>query len=176
MAVFRDKGEYHNVGGISDRAMLRLGQALAAAKQWEPARVAFEATVARYGNSPFLPEARYGWGGALQAQSKFDEAIGQYQLVIAATTAEVAARAQTQIGLCKLAQKKPAEAAAALMLVPYTYDYPEIGYAAALEAARAYDEDKQPESATLVLRKIVKDAPAGSEWAKAAQERLEKRK
>ncbi|MBX3400377.1 MAG: tetratricopeptide repeat protein [Gemmataceae bacterium] len=176
LAVFRDKGEYHNVGGISDRAMLRLGQALAAAKQWEPARVAFEATVARYGNSPFLPEARYGWGGALQAQSKFDEAIGQYQLVIAATTAEVAARAQTQIGLCKLAQKKPAEAAAALMLVPYTYDYPDLGFAAALEAARAYDEDKQPESATLVLRKIVRDAPAGSEWTKAAQERLEKRK
>jgi cellulose synthase operon protein C len=174
LAAFRDKGEYHNVGGVSDRAMLRLGQSLAAAKQWEPARVAFEATVARYGNSPFLPEARYGWGGVLQAQSKFDEAIGQYQQVVNATTAEVAARAQTQIGLCKLAQKKYSEAAAALMLVPYTYDYPEIGYAAVLEAARAYEEDKQPDTAAKLLAKLAKDAPAGSEWAKTAKERLEK--
>lgn len=176
LAIFRDKGEYHNVGGISDRAMLRLGQSLAAAKSWEPARAAFEATVARYGNSPFLPEARYGWGWTLQNQSKFDEAIAQYQQVINATTAEVAARAQTQIGLCKLAQKKYSEAAAALMLVPYTYDYPEIGYAAVLEAARAYEEDKQPEQAAKILAKLAKDAPAGSEWAKAAKERLEKGK
>lgn len=175
LAIFRDKGEYHNTP-VSDRAMLRLGQSLAAAKQWEPARAAFETTVGRYGNSPFVPEARYGWGWTLQNQSKFDEAIGQYQQVINATTAEVAARAQTQIGLCKLAQKKYSEAAAALMLVPYTYDYPEIGYAAVLEAARAYEEDKQPEQAAKILAKLAKDAPAGSEWAKAAKARLEKEK
>ncbi|QEL13808.1 tetratricopeptide repeat protein [Limnoglobus roseus] len=174
LAVFRDKPEFHNVAGVSDRAMLRLGQSLAAAKQWEPARVAFETTVNRYGNSPFVPEARYGLGWALQGQGKYDEAVNQYQAVISATTAEVAARAQTQIGLCRLAQKKYAEATAALMAVPYTYDYPELGYAAVLEAARAYEEDKKPAEAEKLLAKLLKDAPADSDWAKAAKERLEK--
>lgn len=176
LAVFRDKPEFHNVPNVSDRAMLRLGQSLAAAKQWEPARVAFETTVNRYGASPFVPEARYGLGVALQNQSKYDEAANQFQAVITATTAEVAARAQTQIGLGKLAQKKYAEAAAALMLVPYTYDYPDVGHAAVLEAARAYEEDKQPAAAAKVLTKLLADVPATSDWAKAARERLEKLK
>jgi TolA-binding protein len=174
LAIFRDKGEYHNVAGVSDRAMLRLGQALAAAKNWDAAKQAFETTLQRYGNSPYVPEARYGLGWVLQNQSKYDEAVTQYQAVISATTAEVAARAQTQIGLCRLAQKKYGDAAAALMLVPYTYDYPEVGYAAVLEAARAYEEAKQPADAERILTKLLKDAPAGSGWAKSAKDRLEK--
>lgn len=176
LAIFRDRGEFHNIGGISDRAMLRLGQALAAAKNWEPARQAFETMVARHGNSPFLPEARYGWGWALQNQGKFDEAIGQYQAVVNVTLAEVAAKAQTQIGRCQYAQKKFGEASASFMLVLYTYDYPEIGYTAALEAARAFEETKQPDAAIKILTKIVKEAPAESEWTKAANEQLSRLK
>lgn len=175
LAVFRDKPEFHNVGGVSDRALLRLGQSLAAAKQWEPARVAFETAVNRFPNGPFVPEARYGLGWAYQNQSRYDDAIGQYQAVAAATTAEVAAKAQTQLGLCKLAQKKYAEAAAALTAVAYTYDYPEVGYAATLEAARALDADGKAADADKLLAKLLTAVPADSEWAKAAKERLEKR-
>ncbi len=40
LTVFRDKPEFHNVPGVSDRALLRLGQALGLLKQWEPSRQA----------------------------------------------------------------------------------------------------------------------------------------
>ena len=125
-------------------------------------------------NSPVAAEARYGIGWALQHQGKYDEAVNQYELVTKLTTAEVAAKAQTQVGLCRMAQKRYAEAATALMVVPYTYDYPELGYAAVLEAARALAEDRKPDQAERLLRKLLKDAPADSEWSKAAKERLEK--
>ena len=176
LAIFRDNGNFHNIGGVSDRAMLRLGQAYAAAKNWEAARQTFDAMLARYGNSPFAIEGRYSSGWVLQNQSKFDEAVAAYQLVVNATTSEIAAKAQLQIGLCRLAQKRFADASTALLMVPYTYDYPEIGYAAILEAARAFEEDKKPEPAAKLLVKLLKDAPADSEWAKAAKERLEKGK
>ena len=65
--------------------------------------------------------------GACSSQGKYDEAVAAYQQVIAATQAEVAAKAQVQIGQCRLAQKKYAEAANAFLVVPYTYDYPEVG-------------------------------------------------
>jgi cellulose synthase operon protein C len=152
---------------------VRLGQAYLAAKNWEPARQSFEAALARYGNTPAAADARYGLGWALQQQSKYDDAIGQYEQVTKLTTSEVAAKAQTQIGLCRMAQKRFADAATALMVVPYTYDYPELGYAAVLEAARAFAEDKKPDQAERLLKKLLKDAPAESEWAKAAKERLE---
>jgi TolA-binding protein len=176
LAVFRDRAEFHNVAGVSDRAVLRLGQALAAAKEWDRSRQTFEVFLQRYGNSPFAAEARYGIGWALQHQNKLDEAVRAYEQVIAATTAEPAAKAQLGIGQCRLAQKRYAEAAAAFLLVRYTYDYPELGYAAALEAARAFAEGNQPEQAEKVLKKLVKDAPPDSEWSQAARERLEKLK
>lgn len=176
LAVFRDKGEFHNVGGVSERAVLRLGQAYLAAKNWDAARQAFEVFLQRYGNSPFAPDARYGIGFAFQGQNKFEEAIGQYAAVIAASTAEVAAKAQVKIGECRFAQGKKADAAAAFLLAAYGYDYPDIGFAAALSAAQAQADDAKPADAERVLRKVLKDAPKDSEWAKAAAERLEKLK
>jgi TolA-binding protein len=177
LKIFRDKGEFHNVGGLSDRAMLRLGQALLGAKKWDEARQAFETTLQRFGNgNPFAADARYGVGLAQQGAGKLDEAVGTFQAVIAATTAEVAAKAQLQIGQCRLAQKKYAAAAAAFQLVAFTYDFPEVGYAATLEAARAFADDGKPAEAERVLAKLLKDAPKDSEWAKAAAERLGKLK
>lgn len=176
LTPFRDRGEFHNIGGVSDRAILRLGQALAGAKQWDASRQAYDVFFQRYGNSPFATEARYGIAWALQTQGKFDEAIAAYGQVIAATQSETAAKAQLQIGQCRLAQKKYADAAAAFLVVPYTYDYPELSFAALLEAARAFAEDGKADQAEKVLRKVLKDAPKDSEWAKAAQERLGKLK
>ena len=177
LAVFRDKQEFHNRDGISDRAMLCLGRSLAGAKQWDPSRQAFEVLLQRFGpNNPFAAEARYGIAWAMQNQGKFDEAIASYQQVIAATVAEVAARSQIQIGLCKLAQKKNGEAVAAFLAVPAAYNYPELGFAATLEAARAYVADGKPAEADKLLQKVLSDSPKDSEWAKAAQERLKELK
>jgi cellulose synthase operon protein C len=175
LAPFRDKPEFQNVPGVTDRALLRLGYALGLDKKWDASRQAYEALVNRFGGSPWVNEARYGAGWALQNAGQFDPAVNWYSQVVAATTTELAAKAHLQIGLCRLEQKRYGDAAAALLIVPYTFDYPELCATALCEAARALVEDKKPEQAERLLRKVVKDYPT-SEWAKVAQERLEKLK
>ena len=63
-----------------------------------------------------------------------------------------------------------ADVAVALLIVPYTFDYPELSATALCEAARALAEDKKPDQAERLLKKVIKDYPT-SEWAKVAQER-----
>jgi TolA-binding protein len=173
LVPFRDKPEYQNVAGVTDRALLRLGHALGIDKKWDPSRQAYELLVQRFGGSPWVNDARYGAAWALQNAGQFDPAVNWYTQVAAATTTELAAKSHLQIGLCRLEQKRFGDAAAALLIVPYTFDYPEISATALCEAARALIEDKKPEQAERLLKKVVKDYPT-SEWAKVAQERLEK--
>lgn len=177
LAIFRDKGEFHNRDGVSDRAMLRLGQAHLNAKQHDLARQAFETLIQRFGpNNPYAADARYGVAVGLQAQGKYDEAVAAYQAVIAASTGEAAAKSQLQIGACRHAQKRFPEAAAAYQVVPLTYEeFPELGYAALLEAARAFGDGNEPGQAEAMFKKLLKDAPPGSPWAKAAAERSKKK-
>ena len=97
-------------------------------------------------------------------------------MVIAATPSEIAAKAQLQIGQCRHTQKRYVDAVTAYQVVPYTYEaFPELGYAALLEAARACTDDRKPDQAETLLRKLLEVAPANSEWAKAATERLGKK-
>lgn len=174
---FRDKQEYQQIGGVSDRAVLRLGFAQIGAKKADDAKGTFEVFLTRFGpQNPFAPEVRYGLGLVHQAKGSHDEAVKAFEAVTAATQSEVAAKAQLQIGQCRMAQKKYADAASAFLLVPYTYDYPDLGFAATLEAARAFEEDKKPAEAEKLLNKVIKDAPADGEWQKAAKERLGKLK
>jgi len=173
LVLFRDKGEFQNLPGVTDRALLRLGYALGLDKKWDASRQAYELMIARFGASPWVHDARYGAGWALQNAGQFDPAVNWYTQVAAATTTELAAKAHLQIGLCRLEQKRYGDAAAALLIVPYTFDYPELCATALCEAARALVEDKKPEQAERLLKKVVKDYPT-TEWAKVAQERLEK--
>ncbi|WP_020470685.1 tetratricopeptide repeat protein [Zavarzinella formosa] len=173
LLVFKDKGEFQNVPNVTDRALIRLGYAYGLLKQWEPSRVSYDAVVARFGGSPFIHEARYGLGWALQNVGQFDPAVNWYAQVANSTGSELGAKAHLQIGLCRMEQKKYGDAVSSLLIVPYTFDYPELSATALCEAARALVEDKKPEQAEKLLKKVIKDHPA-SPWAKVAQERLEK--
>jgi TolA-binding protein len=173
LAIFRDNPQFHNVPGVSDRAMLRLGYALGLLGQWDQSRQAYEQLQARFGGgNPWIHEARYGIGWALQNQKQFDPAVNAYAQVVAGTATELAARAQLQIGLCRLEQKRHAEAANAFLVVPFTYDYPELSAAALVEAARAHVEMKQNAAAEKLLQRVIKDH-GQSKWAEVARERLE---
>ena len=171
LVPFRDQEPLKNVPAVSDRALLRLGHAYAHASQWDPSRQALEALVSRFPQSPWLDEARYGIGWSWQNVNQFDNAANAYTLVVRNTTAEVDAKAQLQIGLCRLAQKKPADAATALLVVPFTYDYPEYSALALCEAARAFVDLKQPEQAATLLRRVIKEHPT-TRWAEMAKQRL----
>jgi TolA-binding protein len=112
---------------------------------------------------------------AHQNAGRPDEAVTVYNQVVAATATELGARAQLNIGLIRLAQKKYPEATTALLVVPYTYDYPQISAVALLEAARAFAENNQKDQAVKLLERVVKDHP-DTEQAEAAKKRLEELK
>ncbi|MEK6262692.1 MAG: tetratricopeptide repeat protein [Planctomycetota bacterium] len=168
---FRDQGPLQNIAGLSDRVLLRLGHAYALAGQWDQSRQAHETLINRFAQSPWRLEARYGVAWAWQNQKQFDNAANTYQQVINETATEIAAKSQYQLALCRIEQKRLPEAANALLVVPFTYDYPEWSAVALLEAARIFQEMQQPQQAVRLLEKVVKEYP-NSEWAKAAQQRL----
>jgi TolA-binding protein len=62
-----------------------------------------------------------------------------------------------------------------LLVVPFTYDYPELSAIALVEAARTLTELKQQDQAARLLQRVIKDHPE-SQWAKVARERLDARK
>jgi tetratricopeptide (TPR) repeat protein len=171
LVPFRDKDPWRNIPGLADRALLRLGYAFAQAQKWEESRQAMEAVVQRFPQSPWVYEARYGMGWAWQNMNQFDNACNAYAEVTRGSAAEVAARAQLQIGLCRLAQKRYPEAAKELLVVSYTYDYPEITAAALCEAGQAYLEQKQPADAAKLWQGIMQNY-ATSKWAEVAKQRL----
>jgi TolA-binding protein len=168
---FRDQDPYRNIAGLSDRALLRLGWALGEKKQWEQSRQSYDALLGRFGASPWKHEARYGIGWAFQNQGQYDQAVNMYGEVTAAVATELGARAQLNIGICRLMQKRYADASTALLVVPFTYDYPELSALALVEAARAFTENKQPAQAVKLLKRVLRDHP-GSPQAEAAKKRL----
>jgi TolA-binding protein len=172
LAAFRDDPAFQNLPGVTDRALLRLGFALAKQSDWDKSRQAYEQVVGRFPNSPWIHEARYGIGWSWQNQKQFDNAVNDYNQVASATLTEIGARAQLQIGICRLEQKKHPEAISALLVVPYTYDYPELNASALCEAARGLIETKQNAQAQRLLERVLKDHP-DSKWAEVAKERLE---
>ena len=168
---FRDQGPLQNIAGLSDRVMLRLGHAYALAGKWDLSRQAHETLINRFGQSPWRSEARYGMAWALQNLKQYDNAANTYQQVINETATEVGAKSQYQIALCRMEQKRLPEAANALLVVPFTYDYPEWSAVALLKAAEVFQEMEQPQQAARLLEKVIKDYP-NTEWSKSAQEFL----
>jgi tetratricopeptide (TPR) repeat protein len=58
LSIFRDKAAFQNQPGLSDAALLRLGQACALAKDWNASRQALERLLKVFPNSPWSEEAR----------------------------------------------------------------------------------------------------------------------
>jgi TolA-binding protein len=171
LVMFRDQGPWQNVAGLSDRAMLRLGYAYALEKNWDQSRVAYERVANNFPNSPWQDEARYGIGWALQQQKNLEGAANAYGQVVSRTATDLAAKAQLQIGLCRMEQKRYLDAANAFLVIPTTYDYPELRAAALLEAGKAYLELKQRDQANRQFERIIREFP-GTPWAEAAKEKL----
>jgi TolA-binding protein len=171
LSIFRDQGPWQNVAGLSDRALLRLGYAYALSKNWDDSRAAYDRLISGFPNSPWHDEARYGMGWALQQKKDFDGAANAYSQVVARTASDLAAKAQLQIGLCRMEQKRYLDAANAFLVVVSTYDYPELRAAALLEAGKAYLAHGQRDQANRQFERIVREFP-NTPWADAAKEKL----
>ena len=168
---FRDKDPFRNMNVLTERALLRLAHAQAQAQKWDESRQALEQLVQRFGQSPLVPEARFGIGAAWQKANQHDNAYNAFMEVTRRTAAEIAAQAQLEMGKVRLAQKRYPDALKELLAVPAVYDYPELSAEALCEAGQAYLEQNQPAEATKVLQGVVKDYGA-SKWAETAKKRL----
>jgi tetratricopeptide (TPR) repeat protein len=171
LAPFRDDGRFQNTPGLSDRALLGLGRAYAQGGRWDESRRPYEVLVQRFPESALAEEAWYGIGWAWQKLGRHDDAVRCYAEVTRRTVAEVAAKAQFQIGLCRLEQKRYTEAASALLAVPYTYGYAEWSAAGWCEAGRVYAMTSQPAQAAGCFERVLKEY-AASPWARVARLRL----
>ena len=170
---FRDHGQYQNLRDLADRALLQLGVAFAGAGNLGESYRSYETLVGRFRDSEWVPQARYGLGEVMRLQKQYDQAVNHYLDVTRRTTAEIAARAQMQIGLCRMEQKRYEDAAQALLAVPYTYDCPDLSAQAWCEAARAQVELKKPEEAAELWQRVIRDHP-GTSWAQTARQNLAK--
>jgi len=168
---FRDNDVFRSATMISDRAVLRLGHAYARLGQWEASRQSLEAVVQRFPYSPWVNEARYGVALAWQNLKNYDNAVNAYTEVINRTGSELAAKAQFQIGLCRVEQKRPKDALNAFLAVAYAYDYPELTASSLCEAAKAQVELQQKDEARKLLQRVIKDYPSGR-WNEQAQKLL----
>jgi TolA-binding protein len=175
LSLFRDAPQFQNQPGVSDRALLRLGHALAELKQWDPSRQAYELLIGRFGASPWVHEARFGVGWAFQQTKQLDQAVSSYTRVTADSATETAAKAQLQIGLCRLDQKRLKEAAEALLVVPATYDFPELSAMSLLNAGVVYGIMGQRDQAVILFERVLREHPA-TQWAERALYNLEKLK
>ena len=171
LVPFRDQDPLRNTAGLADRALLRLGHALAEAKRWDESRQACEALVQRFPQSPWVYEGRFAIGWAQENQNQHDNAVNSYNEVVRGTASETAARAQLRIGLCRLAQKRYPEAVKELQAVAFGYECPEHTAAALCEAGQAYIELKQPKDAAAVLERVIREH-AATRWAETARQRL----
>src|SRR5207253_10630179 len=172
-AFFRDTPQYLQLPGLSDGALLRLGHAYAALNQWEQARQAHELLLSQLAGSKWTQEAHYGVGWAREQQGQYDQAVAAYTKAASGTLSETAAMAQLRIGVCRMAQNRPQDAAEALLAVPAKYGFDEWNAVALLEAADAYGQLRQTAQQVQVLNRVVQEFPQTS-WAKEASKRLDK--
>jgi TolA-binding protein len=172
LQVFRDVEALHNVGGVSDIALLRLGHAQARLGQWEESRQTHELVLARFGDGPWSAEARTGIGWALQHQKNYKDAIEFYQQARGEATTETAARAQLLIGICLAQRNHLAEAEAAFQAMPGKYGYPELNALALVEAAHVATKLQKPSDAKKLLQQVAADYP-GTVAAEMAKQRLQ---
>jgi tetratricopeptide (TPR) repeat protein len=170
LAVFRDVEAFQNLPELTDVPLLRLGHALARLGEWGPSRQAHETLLARFADSAWAAEARYGIGWALRQEKKYDEAAEAFTQAAADMASPTAARAQLLVGVGLMEQKKYAEAAEALAGVA-AKPYPDLAALALVEAAAAHAKLEQKDEAEKLLRQVVRDHPEGK-WAAVAKERL----
>jgi tetratricopeptide (TPR) repeat protein len=163
--------KYVNAGPITEEGLMCLADAYAQAGAWDESRATYEHFIARFGQSRWVPEARFGIGLALQKAKQFDPAIVAFTDVTRRTSSELAAKAQLQIGLCRAEQKRWQDAVDELLTVPGTYDYADSAARASLEAGKALVQLNQPAQAKDVLKRVVRDHP-GTEWAQQAEKRI----
>ena len=150
-------------------ALLRLGEAAAAASDWPASERAFAKHRQLFEDSDQWFRAAFGLGFALENGGKRDAAIAAYRTVIANHDGPTAARAQFQIGECLYGLGRLDEAVAELLKVDILYQYPQWSAPALYEAGRCLVEQKKHAQGLAQFEQVTSRFPE-SQWAKAASD------
>jgi len=151
-------------------ALLKLGDARAAAQQWTKCDEAYTLFLDHFAENSLWFQARFGQGWARENQKRYSAAIEAYRDVVSRHQGITAARAQFQIGECLYAMEKREEAVSELLKVDVLYAYPEWSAAALYEAGRCLNELNRASESTRQFDDLVKRFP-DTNWAKLAKER-----
>ncbi len=154
-------------------AMLRPEQENQRKETWQKALGLLDRLVKESPDTAYLPEALYERGWALQNLGRFEEAMGEYQQVLAKSKAESAARAQFMIGEIQFQQKKYAAAVQSFYLVLYGYPFPQWQADAAFEAAKCFEALPNKKSQAIKqYQELIEKFPQ-SDKVTAAKSRIE---
>jgi TolA-binding protein len=139
---------------------------------WEKDAALANRLLQSFADTPYLPEAEYERGWALQNLGRFDEAQAEYQKVLAKSSAEPAARAQFMIGQIQFQQNKYADAVKSFYLVLYGYPYPQWQADAAFEAAKCFEALHKRSQAIKQYQELIEKFPQSDKVA-AAKSRID---
>ncbi len=156
----------------AEAALLRLGEAHAAAQDWRNSQRAYEQHRREHARSPRWYLAEFGIGWALENSGKHREAIERYRLVTDKHKGDTAARAQFQLGECLFALGEHEDAVRELLRVDILHASPQWSAAALYEAGRCFEAMGKVGEARAQYR-AVRERFAESTWAVAAGERLD---
>ncbi len=170
---------------------LHAGQSAAQLKQWEESLEWLSPIATKYPDSPYLTEATYEQGWALQNLANWDDARKAYELVIENSRDEIGARARFMLGELHFTQKNFVGAISEFLRLMYGYGGDqaspsikrwqakgglEAGRCAAVLAGKATDSTKKAAhlaNAKKYLR-YVAEKHAGTDEADIALEQLKK--
>ncbi len=155
-----------------EAALLRLGEAHAAAQDWRKSQAAYERHRREHDKSPRWYMAEFGIGWALENAGKPREAMPHYRAVADKHKGDTAARAQFQLGECLFALNEHEEAVRELLRVDILHASPTWSAAALYEAGRCFEAMGKVGEARAQYR-AVQERFGESDWAKAAGERLD---
>jgi tetratricopeptide (TPR) repeat protein len=151
---------------------LRIGEAWAAAQEWEKSEAAYGRFLSEWPASELWFQAKFGQGWAREQRGMHDAAIETYREVVEKHDGQTAARAQFQIGECLYGQRKFDAAVAEFLKVDVLYVYPEWSSAAIYEAGRCLAESGKNAEALKQFDDVIARFGETS-WAKLAKEARE---
>lgn len=152
-------------------ALLRLADCHAALERWPDAERVNLEYLSRFAKGERSVQARFGLAWSREQQKRFDEAIEDYRVVVAAAQAEISARAQFQIGECLFASGRHEQAAAELLKVDILFQSPQWSAAALYEAGRCFEKLGQLAQAREQFTQVTTRF-ADTRWAKLADAAL----
>jgi TolA-binding protein len=166
---FRDKEDFRNLSGLSDRALVLLGHTLSQLEKWDDSRTAFALVISNFGQGPLAEQARYRLAWTHFKQNKHQAALQVLEQFDTANSTEVGRRARLLQGICHL-ERKHYQQAIEILSDLATDAISDVAALALLEYSHAQSLRNKPAEAKKLLLQLIEKYP-DTDWARIARDR-----